>query len=146
MTTKSSALKIGAVFSGKPKTMGHERLLAFSGGRFALNGWPRRNIHTDIDVANRTGLSTLAVSGVQVQGHIAQLMIELFGEQWLSNGTMKVKFLRPIDVLETITPYATLVSKSAIDGDDVYEFEIVVKNAAGAESVVGVTTGRLSTT
>ena len=66
--TKDS--KVGDEFSGKSKTIDWERLWAFSGGPFRLEGWPSRNIHTDPEFAKGSGLPSVAVSGSQFSGNI----------------------------------------------------------------------------
>ena len=47
MTLITEDSQVGDKFAGKPKTISWERLWAFSGGPFRLEGWPSSNIHTD---------------------------------------------------------------------------------------------------
>lgn len=83
----------GAEFAGNKKRISLERLWTFSGGPFALEGWPKKNLHTDFGVAKNVGLTALATSATQLQGNIAELMVDVFGEEWFTNGTMDVKII-----------------------------------------------------
>ena len=76
---------IGCEFAGKLKKMSWERLWAFSGGSFNQAGWPKKNIHTDTEFAKSMGLPTVGASATQYLGHITELMIDLFGEEWLNH-------------------------------------------------------------
>ena len=76
--------KEGQEFDGQPKKISWERLWTFSGGPFANTGWPKKNVHTDLEFAKECGLPSVAASGTQNQGYVVQLMVDLFGVKWLS--------------------------------------------------------------
>jgi len=94
---------LGQVFVGRPKVVAWERLWAFSGGPFNAKRWPAKNIHTDPGFAAACGVpSGVAASATQLQGYVAQLMIEHFGTDWLSHGVMDVKFTRAVNAGDTV--------------------------------------------
>lgn len=141
MGTIERTASIGEAFEGQPKLMSMERLWAFSGGPFAAEGWPRSNIHTDLDTAKASGLSTVAASGTQFQGHLAQLMIELFGRRWLSDGTMDVRFTRPVDAGETLIARAEVTNREETDGGVRFTFDVSCANRDGNVCLAGTATG-----
>ncbi|MFN8164494.1 MAG: MaoC family dehydratase [Solirubrobacterales bacterium] len=101
---------IGQVFRGRPKKVTRERLWTFSGGPFTLDGWPKRNLHTDPAVAAQVGLPSVSASGTQYQGYVVQLLLELFGDAWLTHGTMSAKFIAVVDADETLRATATVTA------------------------------------
>jgi len=74
---------IGFEFRGTMKTVTSFRTWLFSGGWPPFDGWPARNVHTDAEFAKRCGLPGRAASGAMFQGYLTELMISLFGEEWL---------------------------------------------------------------
>ena len=137
--TKDS--KVGDEFSGKSKTIDWERLWAFSGGPFRLEGWPSRNIHTDPEFAKGSGLPSVAASGSQFSGNLAELMIDLFGIAFLSGGTMDVKFIGIVDAGDTLVSKANVKSKTTEEGATKFTLDIYCENQKGKKIVVGSATG-----
>jgi hypothetical protein len=118
-----------------------ERLWAFSGGRFRLEGWPSKNIHTDLDFAKECGMSTVAASATQSMGHVAELLIDLFGEEWLSHGTMDCKFLRPIEAGDVLVSSAVISSKESVNGATKFTLEVSNENQKGDKVLAGKAAG-----
>ncbi len=114
MSLMTAVTPVGAAFSGKPRRVTWERTWAYGGGPFAQQGWPAQNIHTDAQYARSVGLAEPNVAGTQTQGYIVQLLIELFGEQWLSHGKLyDLKFIRPIPIGATIQVHAQVLSRES---------------------------------
>jgi hypothetical protein len=142
----------GEVFTGKPKRVSWERLWTFSGGPFAkvmdpktksiVGGWPASNLHTDLDFARSCGLpDKVAASATQFQGYVAQLMVELFGTEWLSHGVMDVKFIAIVDAGDTLVCNAVVQSKS-VEGDTTrFTLDVNCENQRGEKVLVGWATG-----
>ena len=134
--------KPGDVFAGSTKKMSWERIAAFSGGPFNTPGWPRKNIHTDLDAAKASGLDTICVSSTQYLGHLAELMIELFGASWLSHGTTSnLKFIHPVAENDTLQTKARIVDMAA---DGSCSMEIWCENQEGTQVMVGEARGRIT--
>jgi acyl dehydratase len=142
MTRITPDTSIGQEFSGKPKKQAMERIWAFSGGTFRTLGWPLKNIHTDYEAAEKMGLSTVYVSATQYLGYIAELMIDLFGEKWLSSGTTdNLKFTQPVTEGDTIVVKARVRSKEQ-DGDLTKVcLDIWCENQSGDSVLIGTATG-----
>ena len=136
--------EVGTVFTGAPKRLPLERLWAFSGGPYAAEGWPKKNLHTDPETAQRVGLATPIASGTQFQGHLAELLIELFGEGWLEHGWMDVRFVRGVGADETLTTELVVKEREPVDHDGVrFVFEVRCANDDGEPGLVGTAGGVL---
>ena len=72
---------VGYEVAGPPKKMTSYRTWLFSGGWPRFDGWPAKNVHTDLASAQQSGLPTRAASGAMMQGYLCELMIDLFGER-----------------------------------------------------------------
>ncbi len=134
----------GDQFSGKAKKMAFERLWTFSGGKFAGTGWPSKNTHTDLDFARERGLRTAIASGTQFEGHMVQLMIDLFGVKWLSHGTMDVKFTGPVEVDDVVVAHALVTKKTHDSGVAGFILKVWVENQKGEKVLVGTATGSVN--
>ena len=133
--------KVGEEFAGKPKILSWARIWAFSGGPFSNQGWPKKNVHTDLEFARACGLPTVGVSATQYMGHMAELMIDLFGLDWLRHGTFDVKFVDLVDAGDTLVPKATVESKEARGSATKFNMNVRSENQRGRDVLVGSATG-----
>jgi len=138
---------IGTGFAGKPKKMSRERLWTFSGGPFTAQGWPKKNLHTDTEFARNLGLPTVGASATQYLGHMTELMIDLFGDEWLRHGKMSnVKFVKLVADGDELTSKAKVVSKEKEDRKIRYHLSISVVNQNGDDVLIGSATGWIPAT
>lgn len=134
--------KVGATFDGKPKRVSWERLWTFSGGPFKSTGWPARNIHTNLEFAVSCGLpSKVAASATQYMGYVTQLMIDLFGVEWLSHGTMDVRFVAIVDAGDTLVTRAAVQSKEARTDTTKFIMDVYCENQRHEKVLIGLATG-----
>ena len=122
---------------GKPKTLAEARVWAFSGGRFNVPGWPAKNIHTDLEFAKNCGVQTRAASATQYMGHLAELMIDLFGEKWFKHGKMELKFIAIVDVDDRLLSKAIVRSKEKESGGIRFNLDVWAENQHGNKVAVG---------
>lgn len=133
---------IGTMFSGKKaKILDESRVLVFSGGRFNMNGWPAKNIHTDVDFARKVGMSTRAVSATQYQSYVVELMIDLFGESWFKHGKMNLKFIAIVNVGERLITEAIVSSRESEGSYERVYLDVWCVNQDGNKVVVGTASG-----
>jgi acyl dehydratase len=133
---------VGCEFAGKPKKMSWERLWTFSGGPFAAEGWPKKNLHTDTAFAKNLGLPTVGASATQYLGHLSELMLDLFGEQWLRKGKMwELKFVRLVADGDVLTSKAKVLSKERKGLEMIYHLSICVENQNGENVLIGSAAG-----
>ncbi|MCC6175883.1 MAG: MaoC family dehydratase [Chloroflexi bacterium] len=133
----------GTLFEGRSRDVCWERLWAFSGGPFAAEGWPRKNIHTDLAAANAAGVTRVAASGTQYQGYLVGLLIDLFGEAWLASGTLSFRLPAVVGVNDRITPMARVTGVLEAPTGQRVDLEVWCENQAGERVLAGTATGRL---
>ena len=139
ITTKDT--QEGSEFRGNLKTVTEDRVYAFSGGFPRGTDWPKKNIHTDLEFAKSCGLPTRAASGAMFEGYLTELMINLFGEDWLTYGKMSLKFIAIVDVNDTISPRAIVQTKQ-VEGSEVrFIMDVWCQNQHGNKVAVGTATG-----
>jgi len=143
MSLITKRTKEGKVFVGESKKVSWERLWSFSGGPFSSSGWPRKNIHTDLEFARSCGLPTIAASATQFQGYVIQLMMEIFGIAWLSHGTMDVKFIKLVDAGDILTTRAEVKGRELHNGVTQFTLEVSCDNQRGEKVLVGSATGMI---
>lgn len=129
----------GQEFTGKLKRLSWERLWTFSGGPFTNTGWPKKNLHTDSEFARECG-SPVAASGTQSQGYVVRLMIDLFGKEWLSHGTMDVRFVGMGGVDDVLVSKAVVKSKEVSVGATKFFMDVWVENRRGDKILIGSAT------
>ena len=61
------------------------------------------NIHSDVEVARRTGLDAPIAQGMQTLAFASELMTRVHGDQWLERGELSVKFTKPVFAEDVVT-------------------------------------------
>jgi len=61
------------------------------------------NIHSDLEVAQRTGLDATIAQGVMTLAYASELMTRIWGPSWLERGQIEVKFTKPVFAGDTVT-------------------------------------------
>jgi acyl dehydratase len=135
--------KNGFELTGNLKTVTEERVFAFSGGFPKGTDWPKKNIHTNLEFAKKSGLSDRAASGATFEGYLIELMINAFGEDWLKTGKMSLKFIRIVSPGDSIIPKAVVQSKEIKRSVLTIVLDIWCENQNGDKVVIGTATGIL---
>jgi acyl dehydratase len=86
------------------------------------------NIHSDVEVAKRTGLDAPIAQGMMTLAFASELMTKIHGARWLERGEISVKFTKPVPAEDTVTVRAEV-------RDDVYD--ITATNRHGETVMVG---------
>jgi acyl dehydratase len=133
----------GMEFAGKVRTVTLERINLFSGGFPRGPNWPAKNIHTDLETAQRCGLETVAASGAMSEGYLTDLMIDLFGLQWLNHGVMNLAFINVVDKDDTLVPKGVVKSKKVAGSKVEFTLDLWCENQYGEKVVVGTGIGVL---
>ena len=143
MTTITSDAAVGHEITGRAKTVTSLRTWLFSGGWPPGDGWPNKNIHTDLDFARSCGLTARNAAGAMIEGYVSELMIDLFGPDWLSSGSYKVKFIRTVDVGDRVTTMSRIIARRPDGNMTAFEVELWCENQHGDKVMVGSGTGRI---
>ena len=134
-------IKEGFEVSGKVKTVTSYKTWLFSGGWPRFTDWPAKNVHTDLEFAKSCGLPTRAASGSMSIGYLTELMIDLFGENWLRGGKIKVKLIGIVVPGDTLLPKAVVQSRQAENSGVRFVVDLWCENQHGDKVAVGTGTG-----
>ena len=143
MAIITSKVEVGYEAVGSTKTPTSYRTWLFSGGWPRKEGWPAKNVHTDLEFARASGLATRNASGAMAEGYIAELMVDLFGEEWLCRGTVELKFVRPVDPGDRVTARATVTANRREGSRTGIDLAVRCDNQHGDAVVIGTATGWL---
>jgi acyl dehydratase len=135
------SMTVGTEFAGHPRRITEARLLTFSGGPLTNPDFPRKNIHTNLEFAQSTGVPTRIASGTQYQGHLFTLLIDLFGETWLSEGTMAVKMTDIVREGDTVTAKAKVTAAEPSADGTLVTMDVWSERQDGATVLAGTATG-----
>lgn len=89
---------------GRTKRVSFARMQAFSGGEIGTPNWPASNLHTDLSKAKAAGLDDAIASGMQAEGYLIAMILDEFGDAWLSGGTMSVKHVGMVSPHDMVIP------------------------------------------
>ncbi len=100
---------------------------------------PEPNFHTVKALAQKRGFPDCVLAGAQIVCQLAELMTQALGQVVLEGGTLKLNFLKPVIVDETITAHlATGPAQAASAEEDAWT--IWAENARGEKVIAGIAT------
>ena len=134
---------VGTTFEGPVYHMDIKRLWAHSGGPFAAEGWPKRNLHTDQGKAKEAGLPAPIVSGQQPQGQLINMLLKLFGQAWWNYGWLNIKFFKPTFANTGVQPKLKLIDKEEDNRGTTFTFEAWAERGDGEKTLGGTVKGLL---
>ena len=139
----SADTPVGHTITGRSKKVTSYRTWLFSGGWPRFDGWPAKNVHTDLVAARQSGLPTRAASGAMCLGYLTELLVDLFGDRWLRYGEFSTKFIGIIDAGDDIVSKARVTSVEESDTGVQISLDVWCENQDGTPVVVGTATGRV---
>lgn len=86
------------------------------------------NIHSDIEVAKRTGLDAPIAQGMMTLAYASELMTQIYGPAWLERGEISLKFTKPVYAGDDVTVEATELGGG---------HEVVARSQSGETLMVG---------
>ena len=121
-----SETRAGDVLRTRPTSLTSEQVAVFSRvGEFV------RNTHSDLQVAREGGLRLPIVQGQQQVGMIGNYLTEAFGQSWLTEGWLQVKFINTLEVFE---PFAmTALVTGVVDTDKGRKIDLEVWMRRGCD-------------
>jgi len=129
--------KVGQVVEGRPRTVTLDRMRGFS-------GWPRRDIHTDEEMARASGLPGAIASGTMSEAYLVGLMLDVFGDDWIRHGRMELTFIKPVQPGDIVVPRGRIEEVAPGDGETCATVAIWCENQRGEHVVVGTAWARLN--
>jgi acyl dehydratase len=124
---------VGEEYSGRPKVISVARTRAAAGGPWDAPEWPFKDLHTDDEIARKSGFPGQIGVGSALHGYVIQLMTVLFGTRWLSHGALDVRYLRPILVGDVVTARARVTRRD----DDAIGLDVWVTDQNGNTMMAG---------
>lgn len=131
----------GQVLKGRLKHVTSHRTCLFSGGWPRPKVWPAKNIHTDLEFALLCGMPTRGASGAMLQAYLVELMIDLFDEDWLGNGSLNLKFIRLVEMDDRIVAKGLVKD---VQEDGLVRLDVWCENQLGEKVCTGFGIGRLA--
>lgn len=110
---------------------------------FSMVGKHFRNIHTDIEVARRAGLTTTLAQGQMEAVYLTELLTTFFGASWFTTGWQKVKFIRPVYCGDKLRACGVVSQERQQGGDTMLDLDIWVENEKGEMTAAGWASGRV---
>ena len=127
-------IKPGHEVTGPEKYVTSYRTWLFSGGWPRSDGWPAKNVHTDLEFARACGLPARGASAATIIAYLSEAMVDLFGEEWLSTGRLELKFLRLVGVDDRIAARGIVTS---VHDDGSVDMELWCENQRGERVCTG---------
>jgi acyl dehydratase len=94
-----------------------------------------------VQTARDSGLYNVSASGTQYLGYAVSLLLDLFGEQWLSTGVITAKFIAVVTVNDTIQAKARVTEVRSAREHCQVRLDVWCENQAGAKVMVASATG-----
>lgn len=104
---------------------------------FSRHGEGIINIHNSLARARQNGLAVPIVQGQQLVCFVTELLTRVFGYYWFSHGWLKVKFLKPVSVFETVVIHGAIRELRAESDGKTASLEIWITKSDGAVASVG---------
>jgi len=130
VTIASKEVAVGQQIPAVHKVIKLENMRLFS-------GWPVRTMHTDWEIAKKSGLPAPISQGLMSQAYIVEMCTIFFGKSWLETGKMDVRFVRYTVPGDRITAAGVVKEKTA-EGDAIrLTCDVWCENQAGEKTCVG---------
>ena len=144
MTTVSAAetLRVGTEIAGPVRVMTVERIQWYDSAMLsAAEGELARvtvNIHTDDDYAKAEGLPAIIADGMMSTNWCSEMLIEHFGMDYVENGELRTKFIKPIFLGVTVFVRGKVTSAAPQQsGAVVYALDVWCEDEKGVKLTVG---------
>lgn len=127
---------VGAQLKPIVKVMTQEQMTVYAG-----TDW--KNIHTDLEVAQKAGLATTVASGLQTVAYLSELMTLFCGEGWRNGGKLAVAFVSPVFLGDTVYTSGRVKEMTQEDAGLRVSVDVWCENQAGKRVTVGTASGRI---
>jgi 3-hydroxybutyryl-CoA dehydratase len=134
-------LDVGTLLEGPARIITHERALWYGDGLMTSAAGERRlampNIHTDEAYARSQGLPGAIADGMHSTNWLSSLLTRTFGRDYLENGRLRTKYIKPTYVGSRIRVLAKVTSAAELAGGIRYELDVWTEDPEGAKLTVG---------
>ena len=137
MRIRAGDLKEGRQLAGNHKSVTLKRMRGFS-------GWPSRNIHTDEAFAKACGLPGPIASATMYEAYLVELMLNIFGEDWIRHGRLELAFVKMVHPSDTLAAKAIAREVGTAEAGRRVSLEVWCENQRGERVAVGSASGRVT--
>lgn len=100
--------------------------------------WKRvANVHNDPAAAKKVGMERTIASGQNQLAILHQMMEEHFGDGWLRGGKISARWVCPVYVDDTITPFGRVIALEDSGNRKRMEIAVWCQNQSGAKTGTG---------
>ena len=124
--------RVGDVLAVLPKVITQEQASVFSRiGEYV------RNVHDDLDIARANNLRIPIIQGQQQFGILTELLTRAFGTAFFTGGSLRAKFVQPVDVFDPLEASGIVTAVNEVDGGTQCVLDVWVRRGDGRLSTVG---------
>lgn len=132
---------VGVEYAGRSRYVSLDRILWYEDGilssTLGKGGPPRKNHHTDEAYAKEQGLPAAIADGMLSTNWISELLLDLFGEAYVSNGYLRTKFIKPTFLGVRIVPHLKVTAVEDTENGRVISMEVWTDDPDGILLTVG---------
>ena len=101
-------------------------------------------VHLDADFAARSSFGRIVAHGMMTLAFLSEMLTARFGVNWLSTGSLKVRFKRPAYPGDTLHTWGQVTHQEASSDHTLVKCDVALRNASNGEDLIaGTATVRL---
>ena len=104
---------------------------------YAWVGMHFKNIHNNLEMAQKGGYKNLVVQGLQQTSFITEMLTNFFGASWFTTGYQKTKMIKHVLVGEKLTLRGVIKDKTVENGRTKLHLHVWIENENGEKTIVG---------
>ncbi len=134
-----SSLNPNDGFPAIEKTITHDQIRRYSRVSGDLNP-----VHLDEEFAAQSSFGRIVAHGMMTLAFLSEMMTAQFGINWLSTGSLKVRFKRPAYPGDTLRTWGQVTDKKEASEHTLVKCDVALRNANNDEDLItGTATLRL---
>jgi len=130
MAFASKEMVVGQQLPSILKVISLEKLRLFS-------GWPVRTMHTDWEIAKKSGLPAPIAQGLMSQAFVSEICTSFFGKSWFETGRLDVRFVSYTVPGDRISVKGIVKEKAAEGAATRLTCEVWCENQQGQKTCAG---------
>ena len=130
MAYANKEMVVGQELPSVLKVISLENLRLFS-------GWPVRTMHTDWEIAKKSGLPAPIAQGLMSQAFISEICTSFFGKSWFETGRLDVRFVSYTVPGDRILVKGVVKEKAAEGASVRLACDVWCENQSGDKTCIG---------
>jgi acyl dehydratase len=121
------------------KTISRDQILRYSQASGDFNP-----VHLDEDFAAKSSFGRIVAHGMMTLAFLSEMLTVHFGVNWLSTGSLKVRFKRPAYPDDTLRTWGKVTRREEASDHTLVKCDVALRNASNNEELItGTATVRL---